>query len=72
MTVPYSIYAFYFNSDGSKSFESIESGILNSNDELNLDKYTREYCSKIVPWPFDGLEISLFNGFVSFTKSFKE
>lgn len=74
MTTLCSVYAFYFNSDGTKSFELIESYVLYSNDELDLDKYTREYCSKIVPRPFDGLKISLYNErreSVSFIKSFE-
>lgn len=52
----FAIYAYYLNSDGSKSGYLVESG---NSDYIDLDKYTYAYCKKMITWSFEWLEITL-------------
>lgn len=52
----YAIYAYYLNSDGSKSGYLVESG---NSDFLDLDKYTYAYCQEKITWSFEWVEITL-------------
>lgn len=52
----FSIYAWYLNSDGSKSGYLIESG---NSDFLDLDKYTYDYCKERITWSFEWVEITI-------------
>jgi hypothetical protein len=51
----YAIYAYYLNSDGTKSGYLVECG---NSDFLDLDKYTYAYCQEKITWSFEWLEIT--------------
>lgn len=52
----FAVYAWYLNSDGTKSGYLVESG---NSEFIDLDKYTYEYCKNRITWSFEWLEITV-------------
>lgn len=52
----FAVYAWYLNSDGTKSGYLVESG---NSEFIDLDKLTYEYCKNRITWSFEWLEITV-------------